>query len=149
MTWLTSYNMITGQIYIFFIIIGFLVCPTRLPAMTSAWCLKDTLRGKTQNFLIPKFTIDLFTTHQLQLHRQLSDFHPSNATGETSKRQPPNNVGQLTFVYIITSWSHFVDLSSSNFSSSLINFSEEPKYLSGYLNHRLGRFLCGALIRRR
>ena len=43
----------------------------------------------------------LFTNHQLQLYRQLSDFSTSTETAGTSKRLPPNGACRLTFSNII------------------------------------------------
>ena len=54
-TWLFNYYMVDLHFYsLNIIIIWFPVWPICLPAMTSAWYFKDTLRRKTQNFLIPK-----------------------------------------------------------------------------------------------
>ena len=40
----------------------------------------------------------LFTNHQLQLYRQISDFSTSTETEGTSKRLPPNGLCRLTSV---------------------------------------------------
>ena len=44
----------------------------------------------------------MFTNHQLQLYRQLSDFNTSTATAGTSKHLPPNGACRLTFTQLIT-----------------------------------------------
>ena len=65
---------------------------------------------KISSFL--NLILHLFTNHQLQIYLHLSDFNTCTATAGTSKDLPPNDACRLTFRYIITSWSHFVDLSS-------------------------------------
>ena len=75
--------------------------------------------GKKLKFPQFQFSFfDMFIIHQLQLYRQILDFSISNATAGTSKRLLPDDACRLTFVYIITSWSHFVDNSSSVISSN-------------------------------
>ena len=54
----------------------------------------------------------MFTNHQLQLYRQLSDFGTSTKTAGTSKRLPPNGACRLTFTQIIILPSHFVNIGS-------------------------------------
>ena len=55
-TWLSDYQAITWRIYIRYTIpLVFLFWWICLPAKTSTWHFKDTLRNGTQNFLISNF----------------------------------------------------------------------------------------------
>ena len=57
--------------------------------------------------------LDLCTIHQLHLYPQLSDSNISNATAGTSRHLLLDDACSLNFLYIITSWSHFIDISSA------------------------------------
>ena len=89
----------------------------------------------------------LFTNHQLQLYRQLSDFSTSTETAGTSKRLPPNGACCLTFTQIIILPSHFVNISCFQRFQIFLTFRYDVPKSFPELN-KLRRFLCRTIIAR-
>ena len=74
----------------------------------------------------------LFTNHQLQLYRQLSDFSTSTETAGTSKRLPPNSACRLTFSNIITLFKVTLLL-----SAALKSLKFHQSFITMYRHHSL------------
>ena len=90
--------------------------------------------------------LDLFIIHQLFLYRQLLAFNFSNRTAVTSKHHLPDDACRLTFVYIITSGCHLIDISSSIILEFIVMITINSFDSS---STESDVFLCGALLRRR
>ena len=103
------------------------------------------MKLKISSFLTLIFI--LFTNHQLQLYRQLSDFSTSTKTAGTSLRLPPNGACRLTFTQIIILPSHFVNISSFQRFQIFLTFRYNVPKSFPELNKRRSS-LCRTIIAR-
>ena len=119
-----------------------LLWPICLPALTSSYYFQKYIKKRNSIFLIFKILfLDLFTTHQLQLYRQLSDLHTSDITAGTSKHLPPHADWLLCIL-------SFLQATSSNSAAHIFSqtsgsptiYCDEQLSLVEFFIHRIRRF---------